>query len=108
MESPANPGQFRPGVDIALEGTGAGPAAFWLSAPACVAAAGRLGGEPQAHLPPVLRSGAVGTDQTASEAGGGDPGSGTGTKCPGAMLEHGFCDGPVAGWAGVSGPDRGG
>ena len=29
-------------------------------------------------------------------------------SAPGAMLEHGLCDGPVAGWTGVSGPDRGG
>ena len=50
----------------------------------------------------------MGTDQTAPEAGGGDPGASAGTECPGAMLEHGFCDGPVAGWSCVSGPDRGG
>ena len=67
-------------------------------------AAGRLGGESQAYLPPVLRGGAVGTDQAASEAGGGDSGSGTVAECARAMLEYGFCDGPVAGWTSIFRP----
>ena len=69
---------------------------------------GRLGGESQAHLPLVLRGRAVGTDQTTPEAGGGGSGSGPRAECAGAMLEHGFCDGPLVGWSCVSGPGRGG
>ena len=61
--------------------------ALWLLAPACVIAAGRLGGEPQSYLPRVLQNVAVVAHQPAPEGSGGDPGSGAGAECPRAVLE---------------------